>query len=81
MTGYELPAWYAALLPAGTPAAIRDRLHAELVRIMATADVRDKLATAGIEALSSTPLELSAFMDAELQKWSGHIRAAGIKPE
>ena len=81
MTGYELTAWYAALLPAGTPAAIRDRLHAELVRIMATADVRDKLATAGIEALSSTPLELSAFMDAELQKWSGHIRAAGIKPE
>lgn len=48
---------------------------------MAGADVRDKLATAGIEALSSTPKELSAFMDAELQKWSGHIRAAGIKPE
>ena len=81
MKGYELSAWYAALLPAGTPTTIRDRLHDELVKIMAEPDVQHTLGAAGIEPTTSTPEELARFMDAELQKWATHIRAAGIQPE
>jgi tripartite-type tricarboxylate transporter receptor subunit TctC len=81
MNGYELSAWYAALLPAGTPAPVRDRLHGELVKIMALPDVRQKLGVAGIEPGTSSPQELLSFMNAELSKWATHIRNAGITPE
>ncbi len=81
MNGYELSAWYAALLPTGTPLPIRDRLHAELVKIIAMPDVKQKLAAAGIEPATSSPQELSSFMNSELQKWAMHIRNAGITPE
>jgi tripartite-type tricarboxylate transporter receptor subunit TctC len=81
LPGYELSAWYAALLPAGTPVALRDRLNAELVKIMALPDVRQRLGTAGIDAASSTPAQLDAFMGSELKKWAEHIRNAGIQPE
>jgi tripartite-type tricarboxylate transporter receptor subunit TctC len=81
MSGYELSAWYAALLPAATPASIRDRLHAELVKIMAMLDVRQQLRAAGIEAGTSSPQELSTFMTSELKKWATHIHNAGITPE
>jgi tripartite-type tricarboxylate transporter receptor subunit TctC len=81
LPGYELSAWYAALLPAGTPAPVRDRLHTELVKIMALPDVRQKLGTAGIDAATSTPAQLTAFVGAELKKWAEHIRNAGITPE
>lgn len=81
LPGYELSAWYAALLPAGTPAPIRDRLNAELVKVMAQPDVRQKLGTAGIEAMGSTPAQLASFMETELQRWATHIRNAGMTPE
>ena len=81
LPGYELSAWYAALLPAGTPAPVRDRLQAELAAVMAQPEVRQKLGTAGIEAASSSPAQLGAFMAAELERWGGYIRSAGIVPE
>lgn len=81
LDGYELSAWYAALLPAGTPPAIRDRLHSEFVKAMGTREVQQKLRSAGIEPAASSPQELAAFMSAELQKWGTHIKNAGITPE
>jgi tripartite-type tricarboxylate transporter receptor subunit TctC len=81
MAGYELSAWYAALLPAATPAAVRDRLNAELVKVMALPEVRQQLGSAGIDAMSSTPAQLARFLETELERWSTHIRNAGITPE
>jgi len=81
MAGYELSAWYAALLPAGTPAAVRDRLNAELVKVMALPEVRQQLGSAGIDAMSSTPAQLARFLETELERWSTHIRNAGMIPE
>jgi tripartite-type tricarboxylate transporter receptor subunit TctC len=81
MAGYELSAWYAALLPASTPAAVRDRLNAELVKVMALPEVRQQLGSAGIDAMSSTPAQLARFLETELERWSTHIRNAGITPE
>jgi tripartite-type tricarboxylate transporter receptor subunit TctC len=81
LPGYELSAWYAALLPAGTPAAVRDRLNAELVKVMALPEVRQLLGSAGIDAMSSTPAQLARFLESELERWSTHIRNAGMTPE
>lgn len=81
MPGYELFGWNALMLPAGTPAPIADRLQREVAAIAADGEVRRKLAAAGIDAQSSTPADLRRFVDAELAKWTGHIKAAGIVPE
>lgn len=81
LPGYELSAWYAALLPAGTPVAIRDRLQTELAKVMAMPEVKQKLGAAGIDAMSSTPAQLATFMESELQRWATHIRNAGITPQ
>jgi tripartite-type tricarboxylate transporter receptor subunit TctC len=81
LPGYELSAWYAALLPAGTPAPVRDRLNAELAKVMGLPEVRQRLGSAGIDAMSSTPAQLASFMESELERWSTHIRNAGITPE
>ncbi|HYF21746.1 MAG TPA: tripartite tricarboxylate transporter substrate binding protein [Ramlibacter sp.] len=81
MPGYELFGWNALVVPAGTPAAIVERLHKEVGGIAAQPDVRQKLGAAGVDAQAGTPAELRRFMEAELAKWTGHIRAAGIVPE
>ena len=81
LAGYDLSAWYAALLPVGTPKAIVTRLHDELARIVALPDVKQKLDRAGVETMSSTPEQLRKFMESELAKWSLHIRNAGMVPE
>jgi tripartite-type tricarboxylate transporter receptor subunit TctC len=63
------------------PAAVRDRLNAELVKVMALPEVRQQLGSAGIDAMSSTPAQLARFLETELERWSTHIRNAGITPE
>jgi len=78
---YELYAWNALMVPAGTPAAVIERLNRELRAIAAKPEFRQKLNAAGIDAQSSTPAELRRFVEAELAKWTGHIKAAGMVPE
>lgn len=78
---YQLFGWSALMVPAGTPAAIIERLNRELRTIAASPEVRSKLRNAGIDAQSTTPAELRRFVEAELAKWTGHIKAAGIEPQ
>ncbi len=78
---YELYAWNALMVPAGTPAPVIDRLNRELRTIAANPEFRQKLRAAGIDAQSSTPAELRRFVATELTKWTGLIKAAGIVPE
>ena len=81
LPGYELFAWQAIVAPAGTPKPIVARLQAAIARTALMSDVKQRLAIAGIEAQSSTPDELQKFMEAELVKWTTHIRNTGIQPE
>jgi tripartite-type tricarboxylate transporter receptor subunit TctC len=71
--------WWGVLMPAGTPKPIVDKLHADTVRALADADVRKRFADLGVEAVSSTPGEFSAFIKAEMEKYSKLIREANIK--
>jgi tripartite-type tricarboxylate transporter receptor subunit TctC len=66
------------LVPAGTPRDIIDRLHAEIVKVVATPDVRARLAALGFEPIASTPNEFADRIKSEIDKWAEVIRAAGI---
>ena len=78
--GYEAATWYGLLAPAGTPKAIVDRLHAEIVKILAT-DTRQRLAAQGFEPAGTTPAEFAGYIKSEIVKWGKVINAAGIRPE
>jgi tripartite-type tricarboxylate transporter receptor subunit TctC len=73
--------WWGVFLPAGTPKAITDKFHADLVTTMRDADVKKKFADLGVEAVYSTPEEFVRFMKAETAKYAKLIQEAGIKVE
>ena len=79
--GYEAIQWFGLLAPAGTPAAIVDRLQAETAKILETPAMKARLAIEGAEPIGNTPAEFSALIKAEMAKWSEVAKAAGIKPE
>jgi tripartite-type tricarboxylate transporter receptor subunit TctC len=75
----EATAWYGVLAPANTPPTIVTRLHGELARIVQLPEVRDRLATAGYDALSSTPEEFARLIRNDLAKWQKVVKASGAR--
>jgi tripartite-type tricarboxylate transporter receptor subunit TctC len=81
LPGFEVTTWYGILAPAGTPRPIVQRLNAELVKIMNSADVKERLAAMGTEPRSSTPEEFAAYIREEIAKWGDVVRKAGLKAD
>jgi len=79
--GYEASTWYGVLAPAHTPQAVVTRLHGEIVKTLADAALREKLADQGFEPVGNSPEEFGAYIKSEIAKWSKVIRDAGIRPE
>ena len=69
------------LAPGGTPPEIVDRLHREIVKVVAMPDVRARLAALGFEPIGSTPKAFAERIRSEIDKWAKVIRAAGIKAQ
>src|SRR5499427_10305083 len=69
------------LVPGGTPRAIVERLHHEIVKVVAMPDVRERLTALGFEPIVSTPQEFADRIKSEIAKWAEVIRVAGIKAQ
>ena len=78
---FEVTTWYGVLAPAGTPRNVISRLNGELVKVMHSPDMKEKLAAAGSEARTSTPEEFAAYIKSEIAKWGDVIRRAGVKAD
>jgi tripartite-type tricarboxylate transporter receptor subunit TctC len=70
----ESATWIALVAPAGTPPAIVDKIHREVVGIYADPAMIAKLENVGIFPVSSTPAEFNAFIRSETQRWSRVIK-------
>ena len=81
MPGYETSTWGGILAPAGTPKATVAKLNAEMNKILAMPDVREKLQGAGLEIGGGTPQQFTDFIGAEIIKWGKVAKDAGIQPE
>jgi tripartite-type tricarboxylate transporter receptor subunit TctC len=81
VTGYDLTAWFAAYVPAGTPRQVVDKLNGTMKAALADEGAAKTLLGAGIEPESSTPEELKAFTITETEKWARIVKTAGIEPE
>lgn len=77
LPGFEANGWFAVLAPAGTPAAVVQRLSAELNAVLRQPELRQLFAAAGLEPLPGTPAELSVLMARETEKWARVIKRAG----
>ena len=81
LAGYEVNAWFGMFAPANLPAAVTQRLNAEIVRVMQLADVRERLASQGAEPMSGSPEAFADYVRAELAKWSAVVKTAGMRSE
>jgi tripartite-type tricarboxylate transporter receptor subunit TctC len=77
--GQESEIILGVLVPGATPRDVIDRLHREIVRIVALPDVRGRLSALGFEPIASTPKEFADRIKWEIDKWAKVIRAADIK--
>ena len=73
--------WWGVLLPAGTPKAIADKFHDDLVKVMQMPEIKEKFASLGVDAVSGSPAELANYMKAEKGKYAKLIKEADIKAE
>ena len=78
---YESSTWHAWFAPAGTPAAVLDRLSAELTKAAQAPEVVARLAPDGGQAVGSTPEQLQRFIVADIARWRQVVKQAGIKLE
>ncbi|MES2364008.1 MAG: tripartite tricarboxylate transporter substrate binding protein [Pseudomonadota bacterium] len=79
--GFDMVSWQAMFVPANTPQPIVDRLHAEVMKVLAQPDIQARLKGFGMEPSNMTPTQLAAYQKAEVDKWAKVIKAANIKAE
>ena len=81
LPGFEVIGWYGVIGPAGMPAPIVARLHAELTKALQQPDVRERIVADGSEPVGSSPAEFRDFMAADLAKWAKVVKESGAKLE
>ena len=81
LNGFAAVNWWGILFPAGVPRPIIDKVNADLVKALATEDVKSRLGVLGVEAISSTPEQFGTFMANETERWGKLIKEAHLKVE
>src|SRR5258708_28009475 len=77
----ESSTWVLFLAPAGTPREIVNRISAETAKAVASADIKGRFETLGVEPVGNTAGEAGKFLDDEIAKWAKVISTAGVKPD
>jgi tripartite-type tricarboxylate transporter receptor subunit TctC len=76
--GYSMSNWYGLLVTGGSPRAAVNKLNTEVVRILNTPEIRERLVGEGAEVVGSTPEQFTAFLKAEMAKNARIVAAAGM---
>ena len=79
--GYEAVNWWGIVAPAGTPAAIVDKLHKEVSAVQDSEQVKKHFASEGAQIVQMSSAEFGAFMEKEMMKWERVVKEGGIKAE
>jgi tripartite-type tricarboxylate transporter receptor subunit TctC len=78
---FEITGWHGVLAPLRTPAEVVQRLHQELRAATELPEVRQRLASLGVEAATASPAEMAEMIRRESAQWARVIRQAGIKAD
>lgn len=79
--GYEVTIWYAMFVPAAVPRPIIAKLNSVIVKVLGTPEMKARLGQTGIDAATSTPEELAAWVKVEVEKWTRVVKMANVVPE
>jgi tripartite-type tricarboxylate transporter receptor subunit TctC len=75
---FDVASWNGLAAPAKTPAPVIERLNREIQSVLASAEVKDKLAAIDVQSRGGSPQELGALLASETRRWSEVIARAGI---
>ena len=78
---FEAIQWYGVVAPAGTPAAVVDRLNAEINRALGSPELRARLEAEGADAAPGTPASFGTLIASEIARWKPVVERANMKPE
>jgi tripartite-type tricarboxylate transporter receptor subunit TctC len=81
LPGFDNAAWHGLMAPAATPAAIIEKLHTEVVRVLRLPEIVERMGAQGVDVIASTPAELAVFIRQDLVKYDRLVKAAGLKVE
>jgi len=81
LPGFAVTSWFGVAAPAKTPRPIVDRLNGEIVRALATPELRERMEGMGADPVGNTPEQYTRFVENEIAKWGKVIKYAGIKGE
>jgi len=79
--GFDVDNWFALWAPAGTPVAIINKIHAEVVKSLQHPEMKNYMQREGAEPVGSTPAEFAAHISREIEKYAKIIKMSGAKPE
>ena len=79
--GYEATSWFGMFAPAATPAPVVAKLNAALVKVLADANVKKKIAEQGGEPHGEKPEQFAEFIRNETAKWSQVVKASGASAD
>lgn len=79
LAGYEVKTWFGVTAPATTPTAVVALWNSEINQILSMKDVRDSLATQGLESAGTTPQQFADFARDERTRWARVVKQAGLK--
>jgi tripartite-type tricarboxylate transporter receptor subunit TctC len=77
--GFEDYTWVGLFMPAASPPEAVARLNAEIDRLLATADVKERLAALGFEPVGGSPQQFAAYLRKELAKWAAMVKETGAR--
>ena len=75
---YEAYAWFGVVAPAATPREIVAKLNADIVAVLKSPDVAERLAAQGADVAATSSEEFGRFLDAEHVRWSAAVKAANV---
>ena len=79
LPGFDVSIWFGVLAPAKTPRSIVAALNSEIVRILQTPEMRERLSSQGAEPMGGSPGRFTEHLKAEMAKWRKVIRDANIR--
>ena len=79
LKGFDLDTWFGIMAPAGIPKEAQDRLHAEIVKALATPDLKERLTRMGAEGGGNTPQQFGEFIQREMLKYARIVKLSGAK--